>query len=105
MMKERDHAKSANKPLQQFRFEIYRQRKFLKRFYTPLWLQPQTKAHLLSAILLWLFAVIILVWYKNDFNTSNFYFLFFTSAMVTVARCMAYYKFKRERKRFCNRHL
>lgn len=104
-MEQTDSTKSINKPLQQFRFKIYQQRKFLKKFYTPFWLQPITKTGLTATLLIWLLAVIILVLHKKDFTANNFYFLLLSAAIVMAAHCIAYLKYKRKRGRLSNQHL
>lgn len=98
-MKESDSVKSINKPLQQFRFKIYRERNFLKKFYTPLWLKQLTTKQLIATILFWLIAVIILLMNKKDLHATGFYFLLATSAMVIMAHCIVYFKSKKKKKR------
>ncbi len=99
-MKESDSVKSINKTLQQFRFKIYRERKFLKKFYTPFWLEQLTKTQLIATILLWLIAVIILLMNKKALHATGFYFLLATSTIVVMAHCIVYFKSKRKKRRF-----
>ena len=100
LMKESFGLKSNNKHLQQFRFKLYLQRKFLKKFYTPFWLQQPTKAGLIATIALWLVAIVFLISNKNIFHTNVFYLLLSFAAFSLIVHFVAYYKTKRKTGRF-----
>lgn len=99
-MQEGVSQKSNNLPLQQFRFKINQQRKFLRKFYTPDWFYTPGKTSLIINTAVWLFAVIILVWNKSILHTPNFYLLLVTTAIPLLAQCIAYRKFKRKNGHF-----
>ncbi|MGV3658191.1 MAG: hypothetical protein ACO1NX_09560 [Chitinophagaceae bacterium] len=99
-MKKSFGLKSNNKHLQQFRFKLYLQRKFLKKFYTPFWLQPPTKAGLIISVAIWLVAIVFLIVNKSNFHTNVFYLLLSFAAFSLIVQSAAYYKTKRKTGRF-----